>query len=207
MPVVNRMTGPPVPAAAAAPKASVSKRAFQIAFIAMFVTWTFFIYEFPPTLIVDYLGVSNGYAGAFVLAALGSLSTFISFPYHLIVVTLGAGGLNPFGLGLSAAAGVFISDSASYLIGYKGRDILPARMERIFQTLCGWCLTRPSWLVPLTLFSYGAAVPFSDDFIVISMGLVRYPFWKLMIPLGLGNIVFNTGAALLGAYGYASLFE
>lgn len=164
-------------------KPKISKHVFHIAFILILIGWTFFIYQFPPARIVEYLGVSNGYAVAFVLAFFGELSTFISIPYHLVVVTLGAGGLNPLALGLAAGGGVFLGDSTSYLISYKGRDIMPPHLQKIFQKFCGWCTTRPSWLVPAALFSYGALVPFSNDFIVISMGLARYPYWRLMVPL------------------------
>ena len=184
----------------------ISKHIFHIAFILVFVSWTFFIYQFPPTELVKMTGLTNGYAIALALAFLGGLSTFVTIPYHLVVVTLGAGGLNPILLGLAAGVGVMLGDSTSYLIGYKGRDILPSHLQRIFQKLCGWCLTRPSWLVPVALFSYGAFVPFSNDFIVISMGPARFPYLRLRIPLGIGNIVFNMGAAFIGAYGYASFF-
>jgi len=159
---------------------------YRIALVAIFIGWTVAIYQFPPTQIVEQLGINNGYAIAFVLAFFGGLSTFISIPYHLVVFTLATGGLNPVVLGIAAGSGVFLGDSTSYLVGYKGRNILPLYLQRIFQKFCGWCITRPSWLAPLAIFSYGAFVPFSNDFLVISMGLARYLYWKLMVPLGLG---------------------
>ena len=181
------------------------RHAPPLAFILVLVGWTVFVLRFLPAEIVDALGIRNGYAAAFVLAFLGGLSTFSAIPYHLVVVMLGAGGLNPLLLGLSAGTGVILGDTTSYLVGYHGRRILPAQLQRAFQKFCGWCLTRPSWLVPGALFLYGALVPISNDFIVISMGLARYPYWRLIVPLGLGNIVFNVGAALVGAYGVSSL--
>lgn len=56
------------------------------------------------------------------------------------------------------------------------------------------------WVVPSALFLYGSLIPFSNDFIVISLGVAHYPFWKVMIPLGLGNITFNIWLAFAGAY-------
>lgn len=172
-----------------------------IVLVAIFIGWTVAIYQFHPTQIAEQLGINNGYAIAFVLAFFGGLSTFISIPYYLVVFTLATGGLNPVVLGIAAGSGVFLGDSTSYFVGYKGRDILPSNLQRIFQKFCGWCITRPSWLVPLVIFSYGAFVPFPNDFLVISMGLARYPYWKLMVPLGLGNVTFNIGVALAGSYG------
>ena len=59
----------------------------------------------------------------------------------------------------------------------------------------------PSWVVYLSLFIYGAMIPIPNDVIVIPMGLAHYPYKKLIIPLGLGNIVFNIMLALVGFYG------
>jgi hypothetical protein len=42
----------------------------------------------------------------------------------------------------------------------------------------------------------------SNDVIVIPAGLVKYPFWKVMLPLALGNLVFNTWLALVAVGGY-----
>ena len=56
--------------------------------------------------------------------------------------------------------------------------------------------------MPIAFFLYDSLVPLSNDFIVISMGLARYPFWRVMIPLGLGNLVFNISLAYLALYVY-----
>ncbi len=178
-----------------------------ITLLLVLIGWTFFLYFFPPAEAVETLGIRNGYALAFVLAFFGGLSTFITVPYHLAVATLGAGGLNPLFLGIAAGTGIFLGDSISYLIGYRGHGIVPSRLQKIFQRFCGWCLTHPTWLASTVIFLYGALVPFSNDFITISMGLARFPYWRLMIPLGLGNVVFNTGAALAGAYGLQAIFH
>lgn len=174
--------------------------------IGLFIGWSVLIFHVPPASIIERIGISNGYAAAFILAFLGGLSAFISFPYYLGILTLGAGGLEPVFLGIAAAGGLFLGDSTSYLIGYTGRDIIPSRLHRVFDRFCSWCLSHPSWLVPTVLFLYGALVPFSNDLLVVPMGLARFPFWRLMIPLSLGNVVFNTGVALIGAYGGSALF-
>lgn len=169
--------------------------------------WTALAYYLSPVSIVEYFGLTNGYAAVFILAFFGGLSTFIVFPYYLVVATFGAGGLNPFLLGLAAGAGVSLGDSISYLIGYHGHEAVPPYFQKVFHTFCNWCLTHPySILVPAALFLYGAVVPFPNDLIVISMGLARYSYRRLMIPLGAGNVVFNTGIAFMGAYGF-SIFQ
>ena len=45
-------------------------------------------------------------------------------------------------------------------------------------------------------------IPIPNDVITVSMGLAHYPYWKVMLPLGLGNIIFNISLALVGFYGW-----
>lgn len=185
----------------------VKKSLHGIILIGIFLLWTLIVFQFSPERIVQALGIENGYLIIFLLAMVGGLNMFTGIPYHLVLVTLGAGGLNPFLLGLSTGIGVMMGDSVSYLVGYHGREVLSPRFQALFGRVYTWALTQPSWRIPLMLFLYGSLIPLSNDVLVIPLGIAHYPYWKLMIPLGLGNIVFNTGAALLGAYGLAEFFQ
>ena len=54
-------------------------------------------------------------------------------------------------------------------------------------------------------FVYSCIIPASNDFITIPAGLARLPFWYVMTPLVLGNIVFDVSLALLATHAYALL--
>jgi membrane protein YqaA with SNARE-associated domain len=169
------------------------------------VVWTVVLYQFPPSDIVEQLGVSNGYVATLVLSFVGGLSTFISVPYHLVIMTFAAGGMNPWLLGLVASVGQCAGDSISYLLGYSGKSILPRSTYSVIERFQRWCIGRPYWQFAGALILYGSMSPFSNDWILIPMGLARYPYRRVIIPLEIGNMVFNTGAALLGAYGLSSI--
>ncbi len=175
-------------------------------FLMVVAGWTALLYQYPPGVIVDNLGVKNGFVVAFLAALLGGLSTFTSAPYTFVILTLGAGGLNPFLLGLVAAAGLVLGDTTSYLLGYYGREVVSGVWQERINRFSAWLVARRyAWVVPLLVFIYASFFPFSNDVVVISFGLARYPFKKLIIPLALGSVVFNTLVALAGAYGM-SLF-
>lgn len=182
----------------------LTKHFARLLFIFIFIVWTIVLTQVSPEQIVERFGTGNGYLLVFLAAFFGGLSTFVAFPYYLIVFTLGAGGLNPIILGLAAGLGVSLGDSTSYMVGYQGRHILPSNLQAYFQKFCQWCLIHPPWLVSTIVFMYGVIVPFPNDLIVIPLGLARYPFLRLLIPLGLGNVVFNIIVALLGAYSLGS---
>ena len=174
--------------------------------VLMFVGISVFFYYSSAESLVYFVGVENAYVLIFVLAFFGGLTTFSGVPYHLVLVTLAMSGLNPFLLGLTTAVAVSLGDCTSYLVGFYGRTLVPERVERSFRKLAAIQERHPRML-PILFFCYGAFVPFSSDLITIPAGLLRYPLWKVIIPLGIGTIIFNTSLAYLATelYGWAAL--
>ena len=173
----------------------------RVSLILFFVGCSFFLYYSSPENLIEFIGVENVYFFIFILALIGGMTTFSGIPYHLVLVTLAIGDLNPILLGVSAAAGVTLGDSTSYFVGHQGRVIIPQGIQKILGKISAFGFKHPR-LLPLFFFLYGSFLPFSNDFIVISMGLARYPFWRVMIPLGAGNLIFNISLAFLASYAY-----
>lgn len=166
----------------------------RVTFLVFILSFSLLFYYSSPDQLIAYLGVQNAYAIMFVLACIGGLTTFSGVPYHLVLIALATGGANPLWLGLSAAVGDMLGDSTSYLIGYSGRDIIPEKAKKWLDKLYTFGARYPVTM-PIIIFIYGSISPFSNDFIVISAGLAKYSFWKVMLPLALGNVVFNVGLA------------
>ncbi|MFA6094684.1 MAG: hypothetical protein WC757_02245 [Candidatus Paceibacterota bacterium] len=154
----------------------------------------FFASYISPEQLITHIGINNSYLVISLLAFLSGLLTFSLVPYHVVLVALAVGGLNPLLLGLVTTIGIMLGDSVSYYLGYQGRVIIPVRFQSLFKKIHLFGTGHPR-LFPFIFFLYGAIVPFSNDFIGISMGLIRYPFWRVIIPLGLGNLVFNSTLA------------
>ncbi|MFA6193296.1 MAG: hypothetical protein WC726_00330 [Parcubacteria group bacterium] len=174
----------------------------RIILIFLFISMSFYFYAYSsPEEMISFIGVKNAYALIFVLAFVGGMTTFSGIPYHLVLITLATGGLNPLLLGLSTATGVMLGDSTSYYVGYQGSVIIPGALQKILMMIRNFGLKHPK-ILPLFFFLYGSLSPFSNDFIVISMGLSRYPYWQVMIPLGLGNMVFNISLAYFATQVY-----
>ena len=159
-----------------------------------------FLFLLSPAELIDVLGVENAYGLLFTAAFVSGLGVLGGAPYYLILIALALNGLHPWFLGLSAAAGVVLGDSVSYFFGYGVRALVSPRLEKIIVKISSFALTHPR-LLPVLIFVYGALMPFSNDFLSAAMGLARYPFWKYMIPFGLGNIVYNTWLVFLIVYG------
>ena len=173
--------------------------------LLVFLTWTVFIYQFPHADIVAAIGTENGYVATLLLAFLGGMSVFVSVPYHLVIMTFAAGGVSPWLLGLTASVGQLGGDTVSYMLGRSGRHIAPSRFTARMDQLRNWIMRRPYWQTAFVLFIYGSMSPVSNDWMLVPLGLAHYSYRRVMIPLQLGNVVFNTAMALLGTYGLASI--
>jgi membrane protein DedA with SNARE-associated domain len=180
---------------------NIAKYISSITFIGCFITLSLFFYFTSPDTLVSLIGADNAYVMIFFLALIGGLTTFAGVPYHLVLITLAVGGLNPFWLGIITSAGVILGDSTSYYVGARGADILPGRMHDFLLKLISYFMRYPR-LLPWFFLFYASFIPLSNDFIVVSMGLAKYPFWKVMIPLAIGNVVFNVLLAYLSVHAY-----
>lgn len=167
--------------------------------LVILLSITFVFWYITPDAIVSYVGSDNAYYLIFILAFLGGVTTFSGIPYHAVLVALALGGLNPWILGPLTAVAVTIGDCTSYLVGYYGREVFPERIVRSLERVSHLRDHYPR-LVPVAIFLYGALIPTSSDIVTIPMGIIRYPMHRVLIPLALGTVIFNTGLALLAVY-------
>jgi membrane protein YqaA with SNARE-associated domain len=179
----------------------IRKHLPKIFLLAFIVLMSLGLYFYPPDRVVELVGARNVYLVMFILAFLGGLSTFTGIPYHWVLMAFAVGGANPYFLGISTGVGVILGDTTSYFVGYGGSELVPERFKHWIAKLFEFGTRHPRWL-PVVIFLYGALMPSSNDVIVIPAGLVKYPFWKVMLPLALGNLVFNTWLALVAVGGY-----
>lgn len=166
----------------------------------IFILVSFFLYVYvTPEKLIAYVGAENAYVLMFITAFISGLTTFNGVPYLPILLVLASGGINPLFLGLSSAMGIMLGDSTSYYIGYKGGEIVSSRIQKLSDFVRRIMEKYPR-AFPIFCFVYGSISPLSNDFITMSSGLAKYPFSKMMVPLALGNLVFNITLAFIGGY-------
>ena len=174
------------------------------AFVLGVILISLFFYAVSPETLIGYVGIENAYLLMGAVAFIGGVSIFNGVPYPLMLASFAAGGLNPWILGVVSGLAVILGDTVSYFIGSHGKDIASPKVQRFIDTITRSVDTHPR-LSTFLIFLYGAISPFPNDVITIPLGLKGYPFWKVMIPLGIGNVVFSTGVALMAVYWYQTL--
>ncbi len=178
---------------------SLQKLVTALPLILGLVVSIVFIFFIGPEALVDYIGVQNAYGLMFLVAALGGLSTFNSVPYLAVLFVLANTGVDPLWLGIVSAVGVMCGDSFSYLLGRSGETVIPESFKFAFASIKNFAITYPR-LYPSFCFIYGAICPLSNDFVTISAGIANISYKKVMVPLALGNIVFNIAFAYMSVY-------
>lgn len=182
-------------------KSARRKRLLGILTIASTIVLSLVLVSIPTDTLLDVIGTQNAYVFVYLIAFLGSITTFASIPYPLILLGLVAGGLNPLLAGVLSGLGVITSDTLTFFAARRGSALLPKRITHSLQTLAKWMAKHPKLLSP-ALMLYGLLSPLSNDFAVISLSLMRYPFWRVVPLLGVGNMAYNIGIAYLGVYAY-----
>lgn len=139
-----------------------------------------------------------GYSGAFAVSFLGNATILIPFPYIIIPFVLGADmGLNPWLVGLVSGVGAAIGEMTGYFAGYYGRRLL--KEEDKINGFREYVQQRPS-MTPFMIW-FLAATPIPDDLLIVPLGVARYSWWKVLVPLLIGKTIFLTAIAWAGRLG------
>jgi hypothetical protein len=178
-----------------------TKRIFGYLVIVVTVICSLWLVSIPTDTLLGYVGVENVYLFMFLVAFVGSLTTFASIPYPLILLGLAAGGVNPLFIGLASASGVITADSLTFAAVRRGRVLVNDKILGAIERLSTHIKKHPRLLTP-GLLMYGTFSPLSNDFAVISLSLMKYKYLRVIPFLAIGNIFYNVGIAFLGVYAY-----
>ncbi len=167
-----------------------------LAFILALLLWGYLLSLYPPHEIIARLGVTNGYITAFLASTIGGVSTLFAGTYYATLITFVVGGLDPLMLGVVAGIGATIGDSIFFYLGVRGRALLSGRWALRSERFGGWLGRQRQWAVAATIFLYAGLTPLPKDFLVVALAIARYPYWRMIGPLMLGNICL----IVLGGY-------
>ncbi len=162
------------------------------------------LHYFTPSQIVAKIGVRNSYAILFFISAVGGSSLITASSYYVFIPIFAIAGLNPILLGIIGGVGVTLGDVLYFYLGARTKEISPEEIGEKFERANRIIARIPAGVVPLFVYVY-AMTPLPNDVVTFSLGLVNYPFRKIIFPLVLGNITITVVMAYLALFGM-SLF-
>jgi membrane protein YqaA with SNARE-associated domain len=158
----------------------------------------------PTETIIAYVGIERAPLLMFLLGVIGGMSTFTGIPYHLVLMGLAAGGATPWLLGVATAAGVMVGDSTTYALSRQAKQVVSGRLASWLTDVSHVLARHPRLLTP-ALVLYGTISPFSNDFVVASLTLMGISYRRIIIPLTIGNMLYNITLAYVGYYAYETV--
>jgi membrane protein YqaA with SNARE-associated domain len=138
---------------------------------------------------------------AFIFSMFGNTSVLIIFPYTLIVFDIAQTYPNFWILGLVSGIGAGVGEVTSYIVGRivgSSKKISESELGEKFLKLKNKLEKNPK-AIPFLIFFF-AATPLPDDVILVPFGIMKYSYWKSIIPCMLGKTVLCT---IMAALGYA----
>ncbi len=139
-----------------------------------------------------------GYSGALAVSFMGNATILVPFPYVVVPFVLGADmGHDPWMVGLVSGIGAALGEMTGYFAGYYGRRLL--KEEDKINGFREYVQRRPS-MTPVIIW-FLAATPIPDDILIVPLGVARYSWWRMFVPLLIGKTIFLTAIAWAGRLG------
>jgi len=136
----------------------------------------------------DYLqkvAVQYKFLGVFIISLLGSASIVFPIPYTLVILFLGMNHIiDPLTLTVAGGLGSAVGQLSGYYIGYFGAKLVGVERRRRMEFFVRMFKKYGSALVFLF-----ALTPLPDDLIIIPLGVLRYGFLRVFIPLLMGKVL------------------
>jgi membrane protein YqaA with SNARE-associated domain len=150
------------------------------------------------------------YLITFVVCLLGSASIVFPIPFPTVMFVFGRmliqefGGtaqldtvlqtpdfwLQILGLALIGAFGCAFGEFSGYALGYGAKVVADKKQSHTFDKMGALAkrLTESKRSAPLLIFLF-ALTPLPDDILIIPLGIVKYPWYKCILPSAAGKIV------------------
>ena len=167
---------------------------YGIFHLAQFITQD----EAARTLVQSY-----GYFGVVLVSYIAGLNAVVPVPAVSFVPVFTAAGLWMPLIITMLIIGTTLADLTAYYLAALGRQFAANKHPRI-QEWTDWLATdgRDIYIAPF-VFIYATISPFPNEVILVPLALAGIRLRVLIIPLLLGNIVFQTAFAL----GFQSVFD
>jgi membrane protein DedA with SNARE-associated domain len=154
--------------------------------------------SFIKNIVIQY-----GYLAIFAIALVSSLNLVIPIPAVVFLPVFLEAGFNLWAVIFIVIIGMLLADSLAFFIGKAGRQIILTLPEQKILHRLEKLKMKNEKLPYLFLFLFATFAPFPNEVILIPLGLMDYKYKNILIPLALGNLVFN----ILYAFGAINIFN
>ena len=135
-----------------------------------------------------------GYVGILVVAIVSGLNVLVPVPAAVFVPVFTAAGLNIWLIIGVLVIGTTIADFIGYYIGRWSKEFVEEHYPKTFKRMKVLDERNHNLVLPI-VFVYAALLPFPNEAIIIPLALIGFKFRAFLVPLIIGNIVYQTALA------------
>lgn len=151
-------------------------------------------------LIADYVSESEiaqktvqefGYLGILLISIVGGFNLLVPIPSAAFAPTFLAAGFPALGVIAALAVGTTLADLASYYVGSLGKYYSGVEESKMYQRICKLRQRNRKWVVPF-IFAYAAFAPYPNEVMIVPLAFIGMRIRTFILPVLIGNIIFNT---------------
>lgn len=131
-----------------------------------------------------------GYLGVVFLGVITGLNAIVPVPAATLTPVFIAAGLTVPLIIAALAVGTLIADFTSFFLGRLSRELILDKHPKIFAFITEFQAKHSRWTFLLVTL-YAAFAPLPNEIILIPLGLTGVRFVSLIIPLIIGNIIYQ----------------
>lgn len=180
------------------------KLLFQIVFIGAVIALAFWAAQFAQenTAVQSFVS-SYGYLAIFLASIISGFNLVVPIPAVSFLPLFLESGLNLWVILFTMTIGITLADIVAFLVGKSGRQIATIKKHSKLFIKIDALRARYRSAPLFALFVFASIAPLPNEILVLPMGFMGYRLREIILPVLLGNGVFNT----VTAFGIISLFQ
>ncbi|XLQ20459.1 MAG: hypothetical protein ACKUBY_01625 [Candidatus Moraniibacteriota bacterium] len=156
-----------------------------IASIAL-IAWAIFLFSVDIQVLVESMGIKNMYLILFIVSALSSTSFLTSASFYATFLAYINAGFDPLTVSIVAGTGGAIGDSIFFFVSRSAGDVMSN--NKLYNKMLNFVSKLPKWGVYLFTYLYASFAPIPNDILVVTLGVLKFKYIKVIPFLWIGNI-------------------
>lgn len=174
----------------------IKKIAIWILIICL-ICWSVTLFFIDVGAFIEAIGIQNMYVSLFLIAAVSGTSFLTSASFYAVFFAYVTTGLvNPIVMGIVGGLGMSIGDSLFFIVAYKSVNIMQIENNKFYMKIYDFVAKLPNWGVYVFTFLYAAFVPIPNDILMITLGILKFKYNRIIPIIIAGNITLLTLIAL-----------
>jgi len=174
-----------------------NKKVIIYILISALLLWSIALFFIDVEVFIQTIGIENAYFSLFLVAAVTGTSFLTSASFYAIFLSYAATGvLDPYMMGMVGGLGMSIGDSLFFLVARKSANIMQIENNKFYMKIYTFVARLPHVSVYIFTFMYAAFAPIPNDILMITLGILKFKYNRIIPIIIIGNITLLTLIAL-----------